>query len=152
MWHEVYRQLSAERSGLFGALTSRAEAHVLRLSCIYALLDRAGEIRRPHLEASLALWKYCEDSAAFVFGDGPANQVASRILQALRRTPDGLTRDELRDLFQRHRSAGEISTALRLLDESGQAHCLREETGGRSAERWFAASGGARKARKGATE
>ena len=80
MWHEVYPQLSAERAGLFGALTTRAKAHVLRISCIYALLDRSAEIRRAHLEAALALWKYCEDSAAFVFGDGPANQVASRIL------------------------------------------------------------------------
>src|SRR5208282_601088 len=62
MWHEVYGQLVGERSGLFGALTSRAEAHVLRLSCIYALLDRSTEIRRPHLEAALALWKFCEDS------------------------------------------------------------------------------------------
>jgi hypothetical protein len=58
MWHEVYPELSGERGGLFGSLTSRAEAHALRLSCIYALLDRSTEVRRCHLEASLALWKY----------------------------------------------------------------------------------------------
>ena len=69
MWHAVYPQLSGERQGLFGSLTSRAEAHVLRLSCIYALLDRSAEVRRCHLEAALALWKYCEDSAEVIFGD-----------------------------------------------------------------------------------
>jgi len=152
MWHEVYPQLSGERIGLFGSLTSRAEAHVLRLSCIYALLDRSAEIRRPHLEAALAVWKYCEDSAAFIFGDAPANQVAARILKALRDAPDGLTRDAIRDLFKRHRSSAEITTALRLLKEAGTARCEKEETDGRSAERWFAPAEDARKARKGGSE
>ena len=85
MWHEVYPQLSGERGGLFGSLTSRAEAHVLRLSCIYALLDRSTEVRRCHLEAALALWKYCEDSAEFIFGAALGNQVADQILKALER-------------------------------------------------------------------
>lgn len=149
MWHGVYPQLSGERAGLFGAMTSRAEAHVLRLSCIYALLDHSATVRRPHLEAALAVWKYCEDSVAFIFGDGPANQVAARILRALRDTPDGLTRDAIRDLFKRHRTSEEITIALRLLTEGGTARCEREDTGGRAAERWFAAESHARKARKG---
>lgn len=149
MWHEVYPQLSGTRPGLFGALTARAEAHVLRLSCIFALLDRSTEIRRPHLEAALAVWKYCEDSAAYIFGDAGANPVADRIFKALRESPSGLTRDDIRGVFGGHRRSEEISTALHLLEEAGNAHCEKEETGGRFAERWFAASTGARKARKG---
>jgi len=148
MWHEVYGQLVGERAGLFGALTSRAEAHVLRLSCVYALLDRSTEIRRPHLEAALALWKYCEDSAEFIFGDAQGNQILDQILKALRNAPDGLTRNEIRDLFGRHRSSEEIGTALRILGERGLAAFQKEDTGGRAAERWFAASEDARKARK----
>ena len=135
-------------AGLFGALTSRAEAHVLRLSCIYALLDRSTEIRRCHLEAALALWKYCEDSAEFIFGDAQGNQVIDQILNVLRNAPEGLTRNEIRDLFGRHRSSEEIGAALRILGDRGLVKSEREDTGGRSAERWFATSEDARKARK----
>ena len=47
-------------SGLYGAVTSRAEAQVVRLSLIYALLDCSPVIRQEHLLAALALWEYCE--------------------------------------------------------------------------------------------
>lgn len=39
LWAEVYPVLSDAKSGLFGSVTSRAEAHVLRLSSLYAVLD-----------------------------------------------------------------------------------------------------------------
>jgi len=48
MWHEVCAELVGERPGLFGSLTSRAEAHVLRLSCIYACSTLSGG-RKMHL-------------------------------------------------------------------------------------------------------
>lgn len=131
MWHEVYAHLSRDRGGLFGALTSRAEAHVLRLSCIYALLELSDTIRRPHLEAALALWKYCEDSARLIFGNAVGNHVADQILKALKSAPQGLTREELRNLFGRHRSSGEISIALQILIEGDLVRCREEETGGR---------------------
>ena len=38
-WIEIYPQLSAGQPGLAGAATARAEAHVVRLALIYALLD-----------------------------------------------------------------------------------------------------------------
>jgi hypothetical protein len=148
MWHEVYPQLSGDRGGLFGSLTSRAEAHVLRLSCIYALLDRSAEVQRCHLEAALALWKYCEDSAEVVFGAALGNQVADQILKALRDAPGGLTRNDLRDLFGRHRSSEEIGAALRILGERALVEPEKENSGGRPVERWFATSEEARKARK----
>jgi hypothetical protein len=152
MWHEVYPQLSRERGGLFGSLTSRAEAHVLRLSCIYALLDQTTEVRRCHLEAALALWKYCEDSAEFIFGTALGNQVADQILKALGNAPEGLTRNDLRDVFGRHRSSEEIGAALRILGERSLVESRKENTGGRPVERWFATSEDARKARKGEGE
>jgi hypothetical protein len=69
LWHELYGQLSRDRMGLFGAVTSRAEAHVLRLSCLYALLDCSAIVRFPHLTGALEAWRYCEDSCRFIFGD-----------------------------------------------------------------------------------
>jgi hypothetical protein len=96
----------------------------------------------------LALWKYCEDSAEFIFGDAQGNQILDQILKAIRNAPEGLTRNEIRDLFGRHRSSEEIGTALRILGDRGLAGFQKEDTGGRAAERWFATSEGARKARK----
>jgi hypothetical protein len=148
MWHEVYPQLSGERDGLFGSLTSRAEAHVLRLSCIYSLLDQSGEVRGCHLEAALALWTYCEDSAKFIFGAALGNQVADEIRTALENAPDGLTRNDLRRISSGHRSSKEIGDVLRILVERGLVEFEKENTSGRPAERCFSTSEGARKARK----
>lgn len=44
-WHEVYGGLSEGGPGLLGAVTSRAEAQVMRLACLYALLDKSALIR-----------------------------------------------------------------------------------------------------------
>lgn len=76
LWVEVYPKLTADVSGLIGAVTSRAEALVTKAALLYAVLDRSGGrrvsgvIERVHLEAALALWRYCFDSAAHIFGDG----------------------------------------------------------------------------------
>ncbi|HEX5422265.1 MAG TPA: hypothetical protein VFW94_01855, partial [Candidatus Acidoferrales bacterium] len=67
MWGRVYKKLSAEHEGLFGSVTSRGEAQVIRLALLYALLDCSDCIRSEHLRAALAFWQYCEDSARFIF-------------------------------------------------------------------------------------
>ena len=138
LWIDVYDELSEGKPGLLGAITSRAEAQVMRLACLYALLDCEKVIRKHHLEAALALWRYCEDSARFIFGDSLGDPVADEILRALRKTPDGMTRTEIRDLFGRHRGAREIGRALTTLSEQGLAYCKQEQTDGRPVERWFA--------------
>jgi hypothetical protein len=105
-------------------------------------------VQRCHLEAALALWKYCEDSARVIFGDALGNHVADQILKAIGRAPEGLTRNDLRDLFGRHRSSEEIGVALQILGDRSLVECEKEDTGGRPVERWFATSEAARKARK----
>ena len=45
IWREVYGPLSAGKSGLFGAVVSRAEAQVVRLAALYAVMDESHEIR-----------------------------------------------------------------------------------------------------------
>ncbi|MGE0827258.1 MAG: hypothetical protein AB7P18_34690, partial [Candidatus Binatia bacterium] len=56
LWAAVYHDLSEGKPGLLGAMLSRAEAQVLRLSLIYALLDKSSAIRIEHLRAALAVW------------------------------------------------------------------------------------------------
>ena len=144
-WADVYPELSEGKPGLLGAVTSRAEAQVLRLSMIYALLDRSPVIRREHLLAALALWEYAEASAKFIFGDSLGDPLADELLRALRCNPAGLTRTEIRDLFGRNKDATYIDRALTLLVELGLARWQPESTGGRPAERWRAVRGGTTK-------
>ena len=82
-WHAVYPELSRGVPGLFGALTSRAEAQVMRLACLYALLDMSVVVRQPHLEAALAVWSYVEASVRHVFGNALGDACADEILRAL---------------------------------------------------------------------
>jgi hypothetical protein len=139
LWQEVYAPLSAGKPGLAGALLARAEAHVLRLAMLYALLDRSAVIGPPHLLAALALWDYCERSVYFVFGDSLGDPVADELLRLLRNCPSGLTRTEIRDYFQRNASAERIGRALGLLLQLRLARREQQDTGGRPSERWFAA-------------
>jgi hypothetical protein len=142
MWHAVYGALTAGRTGLFGAVTSRAEAQVMRLGTLYALLDGSDVIRADHLRAGLALWQYCEDSARWIFGQAMGDPVADAILSALRAAPEGLSRTDIRDLFGRNQTAARINASLRALEEAGLARAERVESGGRPVERWFAVQPG----------
>lgn len=140
LWREVYPELSAGQAGLFGALTGRAEAQVLRIAMLYALLDCKGVIQSYHLEAALALWKYFEDSVRYIFGDSPGDAAAARILKALRSSPGGMTRTSISSSLSHHTSSNEITKALTLLLEKGLARHHQKDTGGRAEERWFATS------------
>jgi hypothetical protein len=138
IWRAVYGQLSEGKPGLAGALLARAEAHVMRLALLYALLDRSAEMQAPHLLAALALWDYVERSVMFVFGDSLGDDVADELLRLLRSCPKGVTRTQIRDFFGRHQSADRIGQALGLLLQHRLARCEPEQTGGRTTERWFA--------------
>ena len=137
-WESVYEELSEGETGLFGAATSRAEAQVLRLSAIYAVMDGSRTVEADHLLAGLALWEYAEQSARRIFGDTTGDPVADRIMEVLNNKPEGLTRNEIRNLFSRHRSSTRIGQALNHLQESGRVRSETQGTGGRPVEKWFA--------------
>lgn len=139
LWYEVYPALSAGQPGLLGAVVSRGEAQVMRLALLYALRDGSLTIQRAHLEAALAVCRYAEASARFIFGDALGDPVADAILAALRNAPDGLARTEISKLFSNHRDSAQVSRALRTLHERGLAISVQAQTAGRPAERWIAA-------------
>lgn len=136
LWASVYSDLSEGRPGLLGAATSRAEAQVLRLACTYAVMDLSSSIEAEHLEAALAVWRYCEASARFIFGNSTGDPIADRIVAALEDEPDGLTRTDLIHLFGRNKSRDRIGQALATLEKLGRVRREKTETGGRPAERW----------------
>jgi hypothetical protein len=135
-WCEGYEALSQGMPGLCGAIISRAEAQVVRLSLVYALLDKSKTIRTEQLEAALAVWDYCEASARHVFGDALGDPTADEILTALRRSPAGMSRTDISNHFKHHRSQAQIDGALALLESRGFARKQVFETRGRPIERW----------------
>ena len=74
LWAERYLDLSEGQPGLLGAVTSRAEAQVTRLSLIYALLAERTKVAEMDLQAALAVWDYCERSASYIFGKSPPSE------------------------------------------------------------------------------
>jgi hypothetical protein len=138
IWGKVYGPLSEGRPGLAGAVLGRAEAHVVRLALLYALMDRSATIRAEHLMAALALWDYAERSVIHIFGDSLGDPVADDLLRLLRGCPGGLTRNEIRNYFQHNQSSDRIGRALGLLLTHKLVRREQVQTGGRPAERWFA--------------
>jgi len=136
LWRAEYGPLSDGGIGLLGAVTSRAEAQVMRLASIYAVLDETNVITSAHLQAALAIWRYAEDSARFIFGDMLGDPVADAIMHALRQSGE-LTRTDIRDLFGRHQSSGRIDRALGLLLTAGKVRRESRTTAGRPVEAWI---------------
>ena len=59
LWVDLYHDLqkiASRDNGLF----RRAATQIVRLSMVYAILDRAHVIKPPHLTAALAVWRHCE--------------------------------------------------------------------------------------------
>jgi hypothetical protein len=143
LWTKVYKRLANCGDGLLGAITARAAAQTMRLSMLYALLDHEREdkhiIDEVHLKAAVALWDYCEASAAYIFGDSLGDPVADEILCALLATgAAGMTRTAVSDLFGRHQPAGRIGAALTLLLGKGLVRMEVTPSAGRPVETWFA--------------
>lgn len=137
-WWDTYAQLSQPQPGLAGAMSARAEAHVVRLALIYALIDGANTINLAHLNAALAVWDYARRSATWALGDTTADPIGEQLHAALTATPDGLTRTQIRDLFHRNQPAVTIDAALAALVHTHRAHRRRVTTGGRPADIWTA--------------
>jgi hypothetical protein len=138
-WRQIYPTLTEERAGLFGAITARAEAHVLRLSMVYALLGKTATITPEHLDAAYAVWRYCDDSARYIFGDLLGDPLADELLRMLRAAgSQGLTWTEIYRALGCHISSARISTVLARLQWDQLARCQQESPQGRQVERWFA--------------
>jgi len=135
IWAEVYNELSEEKPGIVGAMIARAEAQAMRLACLYALFDQSELVRPEHLRAALALWDYSEKSTKFIFGELTGDPVVDRILAAIKQQGE-VSETEIRDLFGRHKSVGEIDSALGALMRNGKAKPRVIETGGRPRTVW----------------
>ena len=136
-WDAVWDDLTEDRPGLVGCLLARAEAQVLRLSMIYALLEGSAVIRHAHLNAALALWQYVEASVWYLFGTSLGDPTADTVLAALDQAPKGLTRNHvLTQTLHGNVRADELDRVLRLLQRLELVTVSQQTTGrrGRPAE------------------
>jgi len=85
---------------------------------LFCLLDAKTIITLAHLDAAIALWRYCEASARYIFHGRQTDGVAEKILEALAIKP--LTGTELFSLFSNNVSKTRLQTALSGLKASGQ--------------------------------
>lgn len=139
-WKDLYAVLSQGAAGLFGSMTARAEAQVVRLASLYALLDASSLIRLDHLSAAYEVWGYCEESVRYIFGDVLGDETADAILKLLQGREDGMTQTEMNRAFSGHKASSELKRALALLEGKGKVKAEREATGGGALTRWTLAS------------
>jgi hypothetical protein len=151
LWREIYARLSQERPGLLGAVISRAEALVMRLALIFAVVDCSPTIRVAHLQAALAIWEYCEASAAFIFGDSLGNPLAERVLEIMRGAGEsGLGLGGLYEALRGHVEREALHAALRQLHSQGLARFEKVKTSGRPGQIWFATQAACEKSERSA--
>jgi hypothetical protein len=148
LWHAIYESLSAEQSGIMGFVTNRAEAQVLRLSVLYALLDEQSSVHEVHLRAGIALWEYAERSCRWIFGESTGNRDADLILEHLVASGDmGMSLTEVTNLFGRHKTALEIRKLLKFLELEGKVIPGERACKGKAAKPWRAAGANANPAK-----
>ena len=136
-WAHVYPELTRDRPGLLGAATARAEAQVLRLALTYALIDGADRVEDHHIEAALAMWRYSDDSANYLFGgldDIELDPDAEKILQALTDGPK--TQTQIVDLFSRNLPGRKLQALLTQLRDRGLIIAAKKPTAGRPQTIW----------------
>jgi hypothetical protein len=146
MWRDVYADLTPDNlpDGNLAAVIARAVPQVLRLSLIYALLDdyeRDVTIGLPHLRAALAVWQYVQESARSVFSGVQGDRDLSKLTDAIDDASDGgLSRNEIGNLFGRHRTRDAVDELLRRLVATGRYVSVQEPTGGRPVTRYVSAT------------
>ena len=141
LWHHAYRKLATEPpDGIVAQITARAEAHVIRLALLYALVDGQRQIRPAHLTAALALHDYAARSAAWALTGATGEPLAEQIHAALRQHPSGLTRSQISQALNHNQPAGQVDHALHALHATGRVTAAQIPTGGRPAQLWTATS------------
>jgi hypothetical protein len=118
-WNDNYSKFEHEGpEGLAGKMTTRAAAHIRRIAMLYALIDLSDQIELEHFQAAEKLWRYCEDSASFIFGGATREQL--RFLKWIEQRGSA-TFNQLRDeLYHRHRLVNDIRADLDQLVKAGK--------------------------------
>ena len=133
----MYEDLSEGVEGILGKVTSRSEPQVLRLSLIYAILDKSKEIKSKHLKAAKSLWSYCLKSADYIFDNSNNNIINETIIDYLKNNDNGLSKTEIYKLFHNHHQKEKINMAISFLIQSEKIISKKMNTNGRPKTIYF---------------
>jgi Protein of unknown function (DUF3987) len=140
LWAKIYsplKRVADDPNPSLGPILARARPQVMRIACLYALLDRSKAVKLKHLEAALAVWFHCEDSIRYIFGDRPGDPLAERLLQLFKiDTRKYLSVTEIHKLLHGHERGQVMHKALRSLERLGFIEPSSLKTAGRSQARW----------------
>lgn len=131
LWVKEYDRLEEDGDSLVDAVLARAAAQVVRLACIYALMDDSRTVLERHLRAALALWQYSEDSVHHIFDDGSDDWLADRIVKCLESHPGGQSTTDFHRMTNNNIPGDRIQATLaKLISENRIASTHRPSTGG----------------------
>jgi len=86
------------------------------------LLDCSPTVQTQHLEAALAVWRYCDESARIIFGgvpdDSSGSKLDHRFLETVKRIP-GISKTDLRNSVSKATPTDRIDAAIERLLTSG---------------------------------
>lgn len=122
-WDVKYHEISVDRYGVLGSVTSRSEAQVLRLALLFCLLDCVTMITVDHMKAAISVIEYSVKSAEFIF-TVPTEDTsdAQKLLTALSTKP--LTQSEVSRVFSGNKPRKEL---VELLTELQTTNKIRKQ-------------------------
>jgi len=139
VWEDLYVNLTmTTRYGLLGAMSARAEAQLVRLALVYALLDRSPVIDVVHLDAARALWTYAEQSVRQVFGNSTGDRGADTLREMLADGPIDWSTARRDGGF---RSGADLDAAVALLTSLGIAEVVKVREAGKRPRRHLRLAG-----------
>jgi hypothetical protein len=138
-WCKFYNSIKTAADGIVGSIVARSDAHVLRLTMLFTVLDGSSLMEPQHLKAAIAFWQYCERSASWIFGEKTGNKAADKIYWALQREPNGITRTQISlHVFNNHISKTNMDIAFSTLVDASLAYFKSERVkGDKPTQRWF---------------
>ncbi len=120
LWDAEYDRLTEDRPGIAGAITARAEAQVVRLSMIYALCGGQPEIDAAHVQAALALWRYAQASAEYIFNeDSVGSKLDCKVKEILSCVPAGMSLTEIHNATGNNHKAADLRNSIQRLVDAG---------------------------------
>ncbi len=120
LWIDFYESnFKNPPQGFLSSILDRADAQVLRLSILYAILDQSLVIEKQHLEAALAAWDYFKASAEYLFGETTGFPLDNKILNALELQGGQASRTEISKLLSNNYQARELDVAYQRLRDAG---------------------------------
>jgi hypothetical protein len=130
-WRPVYEELTEPIQGSYGSAVERRAPIVTRIAMIYAMVDRAFYIGKNHIESALAFWRYCDQTAAHIFGAPKRDKRLAKLMELLDAAEDGLRRTDINQKLGNGRmTPAELDALIDAAYASGKYLYKEVKTGG----------------------